>query len=94
MFTAGITWVRFGGLSGTHIVTSPPSAYTCGTYYPGWYIGQMPARSMTAVGAVCYVSSASATCTWANGIYVTNCDAYYVYGLVDPPGCHMRYCTA
>lgn len=87
-----LTWVRFAGSGGSQLTTSPPTTYSCGTYYPGWYTGQMPARSMTATGAVCFVYL-SYTCMWATGIYVTNCDTYYVYGLTNVPGCYMRYCT-
>lgn len=87
-----LTWVRFAGSGGTKIADSPPSMYSCGTYYPGWYTGSQPADSFTSTGAVCFVYS-NYTCMWASGIYITNCGSYYVYGLTNVPGCYMRYCT-
>lgn len=85
------TWVRFIGIGGTEIPRSATNASRCGTSYTGWYMGTMPTTSMTVVGMVCYASTTS-DCFIFNSIVVTNCESFYVYGLIDPPVCNSRYC--
>ena len=92
MFSSTITWWRFVGVGGTQIVSSAPSSYRCGTDASGWYTGPMPASATTVNGTVCYVWLSS-NCHWSNTILITNCGSFYVYGLVDPPNCNLRYCT-
>jgi hypothetical protein len=92
LFSSSITLVRFTGAGGTKIVTTTPSIKQCGTQATGWYNGTMPAWGMTVNGTVCY-SWSSNTCNWSNMITVTNCSSYYVYGLISPAHCTLRYCT-
>lgn len=80
------------GSGGTTIPTSTPATHRCGTDAPGWYNGQMPNTSSVINGTVCY-NWAGNTCNWSNTIQVANCITYYVYQLVKPPVCTLRYCT-
>lgn len=92
VFSSNIILVRFSGAGGTQIPTTAPSISHCSTDAPGWYNGLMPASGVTVNGTVCYNWSSN-TCNWLNTITVTNCGSYYVYGLVSPPVCTLRYCT-
>ena len=89
--TTGI-WVRFQSPGGTTIATSDPGPSYCGADAPGWYNGSYSSSvASTTVGTVCY--SWGNTCNWSNQISVTNCGAYFVFLLVNPPACSLRYCT-
>jgi hypothetical protein len=92
-FNTSTTWVRFLGAGGTRLATSAPSSNLCGTLATGWYSGSLPSSGMTVNGTVCYVWAGS-SCNWSNVIQVTNCGLFYVFGLIMPPVCYLRYCTA
>ncbi|CAF4323525.1 unnamed protein product, partial [Adineta steineri] len=93
LFNSSAMWVRFVGVGGTQIPTSPVGISRCGTSATGWYSGQMPTGVNTTInGTVCY-NYASNNCHWSNSISVTNCGSYYVYELSAPPDCDLRYCT-
>ncbi|CAF4418824.1 unnamed protein product, partial [Adineta steineri] len=93
LFSSGAMWVRFVGVGGTQIPTSPVATFQCDTEATGWYSGQMPTSVDTTItGIVCY-NWVSSNCYFNNSISVTNCGSYYVYQLSAPPGCNMRYCT-
>lgn len=92
LFTSNITWVRFFSPGGTQLATTAPSTYQCGTHATGWYNGTMPSAGLTVNGTVCY--NWGSNCFWSNSILVTNCGGFFVFGLVAPPGCNLRYCTA
>ena len=91
-FTPNITWVRFSGAGGTLLATSPPPQPQCGTQATGWYSSSLPSEGMTINGTVCYVYNSN-NCNWSNQINVTNCGGFYVFGLIAPPQCSLRYCT-
>jgi len=64
----------------------------CGTHSPGWLNGAHPSRSDGVVSrTVCY-NWDNDCCKWKNDIQVRNCGGYYVYELVHPPICNLRYC--
>lgn len=86
-------WVRFSGAGGTQLATSAPGSNQCGTQATGWYSSSLPTSGVTVNGTVCYQWSSN-TCNWSNTILVTNCGAFYVFGLIMPPACNLRYCTA
>ncbi|CAF1412892.1 unnamed protein product, partial [Adineta steineri] len=87
-------WVRFVGVGGTQIPTSPVPVSRCTTDATGWYSGQIPTTvDTTTSGTVCY-NWVSNNCHWNNSISVTNCGSYYVYQLCAPPACELRYCTS
>ncbi|CAF3969721.1 unnamed protein product, partial [Adineta steineri] len=91
-FSTTPVWVRFSGAGGTMLVNYYPSIYRCHTDAPGWYTGSLPAVGSTVSGTVCYYWSGY-TCNWSNSVSVTNCNGYYVYALIRPPVCNLRYCT-
>jgi hypothetical protein len=75
------------------IVTYTPAMNLCNTQAPGWHSGAVfPAVGGTASGTVCYNWSGY-SCLWSNSISITNCNGYYVYYLIAPPVCNLRYCT-
>ena len=88
-------WYRFVGASGTQIATSAPPKNRCRTHATGWMQGQHPTVDEGAVTRkVCY-HWGSNTCNWSNDIKVRQCPGgFFVYELVKPPVCHLRYCTA
>ncbi|CAF1285697.1 unnamed protein product [Adineta ricciae] len=90
VFTSTPVWIRFVGAGGTMIVNSAPSTYRCNTHAPGWYTGSLPGAGGTVSGTVCYNWSGN-TCNWSNSIMVTNCISFYVYRLITPPVCNLRY---
>lgn len=93
MFKPTPTWVRFSGGAGTRIVTGATEPFRCGTQGAGWFKGEYPsAVGATIEGTVCY-SWPGRSCQWSNTIWVTNCKEYYVFALLAPPACRLRYCT-
>ena len=85
-------WVRFGG-SATMMVTSPPAVHRCGTYATGWLTGTLPSTAgLTVVGVVCFAWTTT-ICDFHSQISITNCSGFYVYLLVAPSNCPLRYCT-
>ncbi|UJR34251.1 hypothetical protein I4U23_021655 [Adineta vaga] len=92
LFTATPVWIRFSGSAGTMLVNYAPTTYRCNTHAPGWYTGSLPAVGSTVSGTVCYNWSGN-TCNWSNSISVTNCNGFYLYRLIAPPVCSLRYCT-
>ena len=93
IFTASPTWVRFSGAAGTQLSTTVVVINRCGTQATGAYTGTMPVSvGATTTGSVCYNWSSN-SCNWSNSISVTNCNSFYVYALIAPPGCSFRYCT-
>lgn len=92
VFSSTSTWYRFTGAGGAQIVTSAPLMNQCGTDASGWFANTMPTAGTTVVGTVCYVWLTS-NCLWSNSISVTHCGTFYVYGLIAPPTCKLRYCT-
>jgi hypothetical protein len=91
-FNSTVTWVRFSGAAGTQISTSVVAKSHCSTHATGYYTGVMPSVGVTITGTVCYNWEEN-ICNWNNSISVTNCNGYYVYALIAPPTCHLRYCT-
>ena len=93
-FSSTAVWVRFVSPAGTYIPTSAPSTSTCGTHAPGWYNGPYPSTAgSTTTGTVCYNWSGN-TCNWSNQIQITHCNTFYVFYLIAPPVCSLRYCVA
>ena len=85
-------WYRFGGAAGTEMPTSCVGQYRCGTRSPGWLNGSHPRATDGIVRAkVCFHTN-SDCCLWSANIRVRNCSGFYVYELVPPRGCHLRYC--
>jgi hypothetical protein len=85
-------WIRFSGAGGTQLATSFPGANRCGTYYPGFLNDTHPVGAgETKISSVCFGYSGG--CDYRNTISVTNCLSYFVYYLIPPPTCNLRYCS-
>ena len=85
-------WYRFTGAAGVRMPASCVPKRRCGTHAPGWLNGSHPAvREGIVTRRVCYHWN-SKCCNWKNDIQIQNCGAFYVYRLVKPPVCHLRYC--
>ena len=85
-------WVRYGGTA-TRLATSAPLVYRCATSAPGWYTGTLPSTVGSVVtGVVCF-SWTSSICDFHSTISVANCNGFYIYLVVSPSQCSLRYCT-
>ncbi len=85
-------WYRFGGEAGTEMATTPPQLYSCGTYIPGWFAGEIPKHVFaTEVGDACFAMSHD-DCVTSVQVSVTRCDGFLVYQLPNVPFCNMGYC--
>ena len=85
-------WYRMTGNSGDQIPETCVPMRRCGTSAPGWLNGTHPTVEEGVVTRqVCYHWS-NKCCNWKNNIKVRNCGDYYVYQLVKPPVCNLRYC--
>ena len=86
-------WYRFTGASGTRMPTSCVPMNRCGTHASGWMEGEHPTlREGIVSRKVCYHWS-SKCCNWENNIEVRQCPGgFFVYKLVKPPHCSLRYC--
>ena len=85
-------WYRFDGAAGTEMPTSCVGQYRCGTHAPGWLNGSHPRVTDGIVTAKVCFHWGSDCCLWSANIRVRNCSGFYVYELVPPRGCHLRYC--
>jgi hypothetical protein len=89
--TAG--WYNFTGPGGMILANCVVASNLCGAQATGWYSGAFPSTAGTTVaGNVCFNWNGN-SCNWFISIQVTNCNGYYVFYLVPPPVCNLRYCT-
>ena len=87
-------WYRFVGAAGTKMPTTRVPAYRCGTGLPGWLDGAHPTVEDGEVfRKVCFTRH-SDSCLYTKNIFVKNCGSYFIYSLIKPPGCDLRYCSA
>ena len=87
-------WYRFVGAAGTKMPTTHVPAYRCGTGLPGWLDGAHPTVEDGEVfRKVCFTRH-SDSCRYTKNIFVKNCGSYFIYRLIKPPDCDLRYCSA
>nr|XP_058970704.1 oncoprotein-induced transcript 3 protein-like [Pocillopora verrucosa] len=85
-------WYRFTGAAGSKMPESSPNKNMCGTHAPGWLNGQHPSVAEGKVSRqVCFNWDGN-SCKWQANIEVLNCDSFFIYKLVKPPTCQLRYC--
>ena len=85
-------WYRMTGDSGNQIPDNCVPVKRCGTSAPGWLNGAHPTVEEGVLNqTICYHWSGNC-CNWKNNINIRNCGDYYVYQLVPPPACPLRYC--
>ncbi|XP_032220081.2 uncharacterized protein LOC5519385 isoform X2 [Nematostella vectensis] len=85
-------WYRFSGSAGKNMPTSCVPTMHCGTHAPGWLNGTLPKISEGAVTRQACFNWRNNCCFWKRDIKVRNCVGFYVYRLMKPPGCRLRYC--
>ena len=86
-------WYRFNSTAGTRMPTTCVSRYKCNTHATGWLNGTHPTPQESIVNRrVCFHWNSNC-CNWDTTIKVRNCGLFYVYRLVNPPSCHLRYCV-
>ncbi|CAF0758658.1 unnamed protein product [Adineta ricciae] len=91
--TVSGSWFRFSGGAGTMLVNYTVPIHQCGTHATGWFNGAFPSETGTiSSGTTCY-HWGNNICNWSNGVTVTKCSDFYVFFLVAPPVCSLRYCT-
>ena len=80
------------GKTGNHVPEYCVPINHCGTHAPGWLNGTHPSvHEGIVTRQVCYHWKGKC-CYWKNNIKIRNCGNYYVYHLVKPPTCLLRYC--
>ncbi|CAB3980004.1 Hypothetical predicted protein [Paramuricea clavata] len=91
-------WYRFGGDAGTQLSTtcvprgSGINNLKCSTQAISWLNGAHPSVSDGKVTREVCFSWVSSCCSFKKNIEVINCGFFYIYKLVSPPGCSLRYC--
>ena len=86
-------WYRFNSTAGTKMPTTCVSKNKCNTHATGWLNGVHPTPQEGTVNRrVCFHWSSNC-CNWEITIKVRNCGLFYVYRLVNPTSCHLRYCV-
>ena len=85
-------WYRFTGEAGDRMATSCVETGSCGTHAPGWLADSHPsAEEGIVTRRVCYHWSLKC-CHRENEIQIKKCNGFYVYRLIKPPVCNLRYC--
>ena len=85
-------WYRMTGASGDQIPEGCVPINRCGTRAPGWLNDTHPTvKDGLQRAQVCYHWN-NDCCKWKNNITIRNCGSYFVYQLVKPPDCRLRYC--
>ena len=85
-------WYRFTGSAGSKMPSSCVAKQRCNTHATGWLSDAHPTEAEGIVSRkVCYHWSTNC-CNWSNMIRVANCGEYYIYELVKPSNCQLRYC--
>ena len=86
-------WYRFNSTAGTKMPTTCVSKNRCNTHASGWLNGTHPTPQEGIVNRrVCFHWSSNC-CNWDITIKVRKCGLFYVYRLVSPPYCSIRYCV-
>ena len=73
--------------------SEPVESFHCITYFTGWLNGHHPATAGDTInGTVCF-NWAGNSCYDETQIQIKHCTSYYLYYLVEPPYCNLRYCS-
>ena len=86
-------WYRFNGTAGFEIPSSCVAKSMCNTDATGWLNGTHPTLEEGVVSRTVCFHWSSNCCNWSVTIQVRNCGLFFVYKLVDPGKCHLRYCV-
>ncbi|CAG2244723.1 unnamed protein product [Mytilus edulis] len=83
-------WYRIMSDNGDKIPTYPSGLYHCGTVYPVWLNGSLPASWKTNSVEACQQTDTD-ICETSLNITISNCGSYYVYYLSGTPE-NSSYC--
>ena len=73
--------------------TTRVPAYRCGADWSGWLDSAHPTvEDGEVLRTVCF-SDRAIGCKGSMVIYVKNCSSYYIYELVEPSFCPVRFCS-
>ena len=86
-------WYRFNGTAGSKMPSYCVATYRCNTHATGWLNGTHPTLQEGMVSRnVCFHWDNNC-CRWTVSIQVRNCGLFFVYKLVNPVNCKLRYCV-
>ncbi|CAH3142153.1 unnamed protein product [Porites lobata] len=89
-------WYRFSGGAGSQMAdfcVSDLFRKYCSTDAPGWLSGGHPSVAEGVVRRkVCFPGAIRGCCGYVSNISVRNCGSFFVYKLLPPPHCYLRYC--
>ena len=89
----GAAWYRMAEPAGTTIPEEPVDSNHCNAEVTGWLNGRHPATAGEIMnGTVCF-NWYGDICDEETQIQIKHCTSYYLYYLVDAPGCPYRYCS-
>ena len=86
-------WYRFNGTAGSKIPSSCVAKNVCNTDATGWLNGAHPTLQEGVVSRTVCFHWGSNCCNWSVFIQVRNCGLFFVYYLVEPGHCSLRYCV-
>ncbi|XP_038046844.1 uncharacterized protein LOC119721045 [Patiria miniata] len=88
-------WYRFTETPGTRMPTECVAMGLCGTRYPVWMSGHLPADRSSSVVEGCINTEEEGCCNERVQMIVRNCGDYYIYHLPALPRCvrPAAYCT-
>lgn len=86
-------WYRFNSTAGSKMPTSCVPKSMCNTDAPGWLSGNHPTLQEGIVTRTACFHWSTNCCNWKVIINVRNCGEFFVYKLVKPNVCTLRYCV-
>lgn len=86
-------WYRFNSTVGSKMPTYCVASNKCNTHATGWLNGAHPTPQDGVVRKTVCFNWSGKCCNWQLSINVRNCGLFYVYRLVKPPNCQLRFCV-
>ena len=86
-------WYRFNGTAGSKMPTYCVAKRMCNTDATGWLNGAHPTLQEGVVSRTVCFHWGSSCCNWAVTVQIRNCGLFFVYNLMDPGHCQLRYCV-
>jgi len=86
-------WYRFNGTAGSKMPSYCVPKSMCNTDATGWLNGVHPTLQEGVVSRTVCFHWSSKCCNWAVTIQLRNCGQFFVYNLINPGHCQLRYCV-
>ena len=90
---SGPGWYKLEGQAGNMLPEYPVDTHHCGTTSTGWLNGLHPVNLEEVVTRQVCFNANGVACYLKSQIQIKNCGGFYLYNLVDTPGCYLRYCA-